>query len=234
MIWTDVGVGRAAAAERDVVIRPKYVRAPSRGVLYAHGSEAGEGGAVQWMSIPSRWPVMRAVGAKATMVAADLGGNQTWGNNTAIARMASAYTYARALPDFADTKVNILAQSMGATTALAWAAQNPTLVGRIALMIPVINLADLRDNSWVQPNIDAAYGGTYVEATQGATHNPLTLAAAGKFAGLQIQLWYGTTDTLCKPEHAEQFATYVPGCQLKPIPGGHAESTILEIDPDEL
>jgi hypothetical protein len=232
MIWTDTGVGRAFAGERDVIVRPKEARTSYQPVLYAHGSEGGDGGSTQWMGIKTRWPVMQAVAERSLMVCADLGGNQTWGNDTAIARFSSARTYIRSIAGVKTGKVNILAQSMGATTALAWAAANPTLVGRIVLMIPVINLTDVRTNSALyRPSIDAAYGGTYTEAAHGATHNPLTMAQLGKLAGIPIQMWYGIGDSLCKPEFAVQFANAVSTCEPRPIQGGHAESTISGVNP---
>lgn len=235
MIWTDTSIGRAFAGERDVVVRSKDSKASYQGVLYAHGSEGGDGGGTQWMGIATRWPVMQAVGESCLMVCADLGGNQTWGNDTAISRMTSARAYLRGIPGVKQGRINILAQSMGATTALAWAAANPTLVGRIVLMIPVINLADIRANSSLyRPYIDAAYGGAYNEATHGATHNPLTMAQLGKLAGVPIQMWYGIGDTLCKPEYAAQFANAISTCDPRPISGGHAESTISSVDADEI
>lgn len=233
MIWTDVSTGRAFAGERDVVVRSKDSKASYQGVLYAHGSEGGDGGGSQWMGIATRWPVMQAVADSCLMVCADLGGNQTWGNDTVISRMSSARTYLRGITGVKQGRINILAQSMGATTALAWAAANPTLVGRIVLMIPVINLADVRaSSSLYRPYIDAAYGGAYSEATHGATHNPLTMAQLGKLAGVPIQMWYGTGDTLCKPEYAAQFANAISTCDPRPISGGHAETTISGVDHD--
>lgn len=235
MIWTDTGIGRAFSDERDVVVRSKESRPVYQGVLYAHGSEGGEGGSSQWMGIGTRWPVMQAVGEKCLMVCADLGGNHTWGNDIAISRMGSARTYLRGISGVKQGRVNILAQSMGATTALAWAAANPSLVGRIVLMIPVINLTDVwTRSSLYRPQIDAAYGGSYNESAHGAAHNPLTMAQLGKLAGIPIQMWYGTGDTLCKPEYAAQFANAISTCDPRPIAGGHAESTISGVDPDEV
>jgi len=158
MIWTDTSIGRAYANERDVVVRNKDRQSSYQGVLYVHGSEGGDGGSSQWMGIKTRWPVMRAVGEKCLMVCADLSGNQTWGNDTAISRLSAARTYMRGIAGVKQGRVNILAQSMGATTALAWAAANPTLVGRIVLMIPVINLSDVHANSSMyRPYINAAW-----------------------------------------------------------------------------
>lgn len=99
-------------------------------------------------------------------------------------------------------------------------------------MIPVINLTDVRNNSSYQAAIDAAYGGAYTEAAYGATHNPLTIAQAGGLGGVKVQLWYGDTDTLCKPEFALQFAAALgSNCEVRRMGGGHAEETVYNIDP---
>lgn len=224
--------GKIQAGEQEVTLFPRSSRPTRMGVLYAHGAEGSSPGSLAWMNNPGRWGVMREVSARVPILCPELAGNDTWGNDTAIARMSASYTYLQTLPGVASGKVSILAQSMGATTAIAWAKANISKVDRIALMIPVINLTDVRNNSsFFRPYIDAAYGGAYTEAAYGATHNPLTIAQAGALAGIKVQLWYGATDTLCKPEFALQFAAALGAiCDVRRMGGGHAEETVANID----
>lgn len=236
---TVYGKGRVAAGDADVVATPRVPGAAKRGLLYVHGVEAEPGGGYQWMEKPTRWPLIRAlVESGRTMVSADLGGNGTWGNTTHIAKITEARNYLLTQPDVLPGRIDILAQSMGATGALAWAAQNSSLVNRIILLIPVLNLTDLRNNSSFQGAIDAAYGGTYTEAAHGAAHNPLTIAQSGALSFTPMQVWYGDADTLCKPADTQAFADALgqfgaAGAQheFRAMSGGHTEAIQLQVDP---
>ncbi|MFA1289983.1 alpha/beta fold hydrolase [Xanthomonas axonopodis pv. nakataecorchori] len=234
MTVTDFAKDRIAFGESDILLRPKHYQPPRHGTVYCHGSEGGGGGATAWMSIKTRWPAMTACSFGAPMLAGDIGGNSTWGNDTVVLRVHAAAGFVTGMAETLDDRVNLLAQSMGALGALAWARQNLAKVAKIILIIPVINLTDVRDNSSYQAAIDAAYGGTYSESANGAAHNPLTMAAAGAFADIPMQIWYGLSDSLCKREFAEQFAAYCPLAEMKPLDGGHTEEIQTLINPSEI
>ncbi|WP_440984900.1 hypothetical protein ACQHIH_15940 [Xanthomonas sontii] len=227
-------LGKVRSGENDLLLSQEQLLPLRRGVIYVHGAEGATPGGIAWTKLPGRWATLNAVSRTATILSSDLGGNATWGNDTVISAITGAWNYLKTLPGVSTDKVNLLCQSMGATGAIAWAAANPTLVNRIAMMIPVINLSDVRNNSSYQADIDAAYGGTYSESTYGATHNPLSIASAGKLAGMPIQLWYGATDSLCKPEFALQFASASGNCQLRRMNGGHAEETVYNMDSEAI
>jgi S-formylglutathione hydrolase FrmB len=216
-------------------MRPKNYAPAKAGIIYCHGAEGEAGGGLTWMKVPERIPMLRQLaGAGYTMVSADMGGVATWGNATAIARISSARTYIQTLAGVSAGKVVLVGQSMGALNALNWARANPTLVHCVIALIPVINLTDVRDNHGLSASIDSAYAGGYSQATYGAAHNPATFAAAGGLAGIPIQCWYGTTDTLCLPAFATAFGAAANACVLKPVAGGHAEATIALMDPAQV
>lgn len=226
--------GKVRSGESDLVIAQEQIIPARRGVIYVHGAE-GSPGSLAWTALPGRWPTINAVARRSTVLISDLGGNATWGNDTGINSITGAWNYLKTLPGVANDRVSLLCQSMGANNGVPWAAANPALVDRIVLMIPVTNTLDMRDNSSYKNDINAAYGGSYSESTHGPTHNPLTIAKAGKLAGIPIQLWYGATDTLCKPEFALQFAAAVgPTCELRRMNGGHAEETVGNMDSEAI
>jgi|GEM_PF-1502993 len=228
-------VGKVRPGENDLLLTQEQVVPVRRAVLYVHGAEgAGPGGGIAWTTYPGRWATLNAIARRSTILSSDLGGNATWGNDTVKAAITSAWNYLKTVPGVATDRVSLICQSMGATGGIAWAADNPSLVDRIVLMIPALNLLDIRNNSSYQADIDAAYGGAYSEAAYGATHNPLTIATAGKLAGIPIQLWYGDTDTLCKPEYALQFAAAAGNCQLHRMGGGHASETVYNMDSEAI
>lgn len=221
--------GKIAVNEEEVTCIPRIWN-DSYGVISVHGREAQNGGGREWLPTAARWPIMRGVGEKITMLSPDLGGLSTWGNNVLLSRMDATKNYLWGLPSVKTGKVKLLGQSMGGLGALVWAAANPTLVDRIVLVIPVLNLLDVRNNSSYGPEIDVAYGGSYSEATHGPTHNPLTMALAGKFANIPIQMWYGDADVLCKPEYSVAFANAAGNCEAHALSGNHEESTVLKMD----
>jgi len=222
-----VSSGHVAASELDMLVRPKATTL-KRGVLYVHGVEAANGGGAEWEKFSERSALISSlVLAGFEIASADLGGNSTWGNATVLSRISAARDYLLTqgvLPN----KIAIVATSMGALNALCWIAVNPSLVSCFVGMLPVVNLTDVHANNrgGFQPAINAAYGGSYSEALYGATHNPATMAASGKYAGVPIQFWYGSTDSIVIPSTVAAFQAAAGAlCTTTQIVGGHAEST---------
>ena len=117
---------------------------------------------------------------------------------------------------------------MGGQVSLNWAAANRDKVSCLVSVIPVVDPNDIvvNNRSGYAGLVNAAYQGGWSQATYGSTYNPLTLAQAGRFAGLPMLLFYGTTDALCVPAQTQAFATAAgPSCTLVPVTGGHALST---------
>jgi pimeloyl-ACP methyl ester carboxylesterase len=166
-------------------------------------------------------------------VAADAGGPQTWGNQAAIDGAQRSYVKVQTMPGTKPGKVFLIGASMGGLTALNWAAANPDKVAGIVLIIPVINVNDVKINNrgGYASLVNAAHGGNYDETTQGATKNPATMKHAGKFAGIPILLYYGLTDTVCVPAEAEAFASVVgPNVETVALNSGHDNASYLAVD----
>ncbi len=236
MIYCSVQKGTITAAEMAAIVRPKYPpRSPLHPVVYVHGAEGQEPSGLTWMKIATRWPLFRALtDAGHTVLSADLGGAETWGSPTLVARLSAAVAYTKQLPGVDGSKVVLFGQSMGGLGSLVWARQNLAQVHAAVAVIPVVNLTDLYANRGLAARISAAYGGSYSESTHGSVHNPATFAANGDLDGLRLQIWYGQQDDLCLPEFAAALGQYVPGCDANAVPGGHAESTVLEMDLDRV
>ncbi len=221
-------------SDQYVIVSPTRFTGNKRGILYINGAEA-DNGAYAWTTRPTSWPSFRTMANLGyTTLSCELGGSKTWGNDTAISRITDAYNQLLTLKGVSNEPILIIGQSMGGLNSLVWARTNKSLIHRMALFVPVINLTNVHDNSSYVTDIDAAYGGTYTEAAYGATHNPYTFAANGDLNGLVANLWYGTTDSLCLPQFATGIAGMVPSMTLTPVSGGHAESTIAQIDMTDL
>lgn len=206
-----------------------------RGILYCHGrgNGFGFGDAYEVVSAAERAALIHYMVDRGHVVlSCDLGGNATWGNGTAVARIATAIDYLLTLPNVAAGKVAIVGQSMGALNALNYVADFKTKVTSVSAIIPVVNLTRIHSDNQnnFAAEIAAAHGGAYSEAVLGATRNPLTRATNGNFGTMPVQLWYGATDTLVIPSDVAAFGGFLPKAKLYPLAGGHAESTVGLID----
>lgn len=230
-MWTSAGVGRVALGERDVIIYPTNHKQSMPGVVYVHGAEGDMGGGLTWMKIHERLPLLRALSdAGHVIISADLGGVATWGNDTALSRITAATSVLRAQNNVDDGPVVLVGQSMGGLNSILWAKSNTDDVLCIVLVIPVINLTDIHDNRGLDTVIDAAYLGGYSEDTYGSSKNPATLAANGELNGIEMLLYYGTTDTICVPSESIAFGNSVANAILVPLSGGHEEAIVPKID----
>ncbi|NID14410.1 alpha/beta hydrolase [Luteibacter yeojuensis] len=186
------------------------------------------------MKIPSRARLINAIAdAGYTMVSADLGGVETWGNDTAVGRITEAKTFLQSQPSVLAGPVILVGQSMGAMNSLVWAARFPASVKCIVCAIPVVNLSDLRERLF-KASIDGAYGGTYSDAAFGSQHSPYVMAASNPWSGIPIQIWYGDSDMVSPPAFVASLGRQTPSAELRLVRGGHAESTVEAIPPDQV
>jgi hypothetical protein len=214
-------------------IRPAV---PKYGVVHLHGASGTAWTAHGAPGTPGNYQAGTVVSAARdgrNAVAADAGGPQTWGNQAAIDGCQRSYDRVQTLPGTKPGKVWLIGASMGGLTALNWAAANPNKVAGIIMIIPVINLNDVKVNNrgGYAGLVNTAHGGNYNESTMGATKNPATMAGTGKYAGIPIQIFYGLTDTVCVPWEAEAFAAAVgANVEMNPLNSGHDDASYRSVD----
>lgn len=216
-------VGTVYASEQCIDISPKFPYAPvMKGVSYVHG--AGSNADYCLSPLGNQAARTFTVSSKYPAIAGDNGGQQTWGNDTAITRLGGNLTRLQARADVHDSEYALIGDSMGGIVSLNYAAQATVKPKAMVMVIPVINIEDIRANnrSGYAASINAAYGGAYNESTMGATKNPYTMRAAAKLQGIPMLIFYGATDTLCLPTFVQQFAAADPTKRtLVSIPTGH-------------
>lgn len=206
-----------ASGEALLVVTP-FLPKSGPPVIMVHGAEGAPNGAWAWTQYPTRTKVPRGcLDAGRLIHSPELGGNYTWGNPTCQARIDDAYARLGA------SKVVLAAQSMGGPGALTWAANNPSKVAGVIATIPVLHLGSILDSGYAA-DLNAAYGGSYSDETWG-DYSPVVRARRGTFPAVPLQIWYGTTDTLCLPQYAVEFIG-LTGAEGHAIPDGHAESTV--------
>lgn len=161
----------------------------------------------------------------------DNGGTQTWGNAASVTALDSYVTKAKS--NAGNGKYALVGDSMGGLVALNYAAQATVKPSAIVLTIPVLNPEDIRaNNRWSYASlVNAAYGGSYNEATMGSTRNPYTMRNDAKLKGIPMLIFYGATDDLCLPSFAQAFAAADPTNRtLVSLPSGHEEASYAATD----
>lgn len=200
---TSTGVGLYAASELHVLHRDRMKRSAGEiGLVNAHGY-----GATGLIGLDPNFapPVWRFCGAGRPAISADLGGTAAWANATSEARVNDAVAYMRAQTAAHATRVVLLGASMGAATVLNWARTHVSQVAAIALLIPALDLEDIRDNDrgGLAASMNSAYGGASAFDTAMATRNPFDAAAT--LSGIPIKAWYASDDPICRPERVTSF-----------------------------
>lgn len=223
MIRTTYGLDRYFTGEYDAVFGTarSWAGAQSAGVVFCHG--ANESATIAYADNAQR-AIMRGVGLNATVHVGDLGGTNTWGNDTAIARVEDAVTYLRSGWGQGGPVV-LVGISMGNLSAMAYALANPDDVAAIASVIPALDLNDLVTNRGMGAAINPAYGGAYNDGTDGPTHSPVLFAA--DLPAVPIKLWYASDDPLCVASTVTAFVAARPSTVTVNVGAlGHSDAAV--------
>jgi pimeloyl-ACP methyl ester carboxylesterase len=208
-IATSYGLGVYAAGEAHVLVtRKDYKPDGSRpGCVYCHSLGAKAMSALDpTLAQPMAWAIANA---GLPLLATDLGGTATWGNDTAQARASDAKTALQGAVGGAKAgKVAAIGVSMGGLSSLNWIRANPALVSALALVCPVVDLGYEHDNNvnGYAASIEAAYGGAAGYAAAVAAHDPTQNAAAIAALGIPIQMWRASNDAIAVTARQDAFA----------------------------
>lgn len=224
--------GRYAPGEGDLVLSRRTWRLdgrPACAVLYCHG--AGTSGVLAFHTdSPGQRALLADISEHWPTVAADLGGPFNWGNNASRSRVEDARVYAQGeTVGASDGPVVLVGASMGAAVAVNYAAAHPSNVACMVLILPVVDLQDIRvnDRGGYRSSIDSAWGVTYPAALP-AGANPTGHAAS--VAGIPTQVWYAPDDAVCTAATVEAFAT-ATDAELHSLGNlGHTAAAIQAID----
>lgn len=218
---TEYIVGGYHAGEGAYVWRTHDLVDDARLVVHCHPSGGNA------LSFPTfRRDMAKLVGGgRALVVDPDLGGTETWGNDTSIARVDEVIAWAAATYGTATDRVSLIGDSMGALTALGWAWRNTAEVGGVVCRLPVVALDAFHDANRLSKAtaIEGAYGGLTPYNAAVATHDP---SASGPVAAIapvasRVLLMYSTDDPAALPAEvtAYQAATRCRALPLGPV--GH-------------
>lgn len=195
------------------------------GVLYMHGASSDE---TQMTNLATAngniFAICRGLAYAGHVVMSFNADGNHWGNDASWVRIDDAIAYMQGtLGAKASWQVGMLGASMGGC-GLSWAGQGN--LGKLACfagLTPVSDIQSVYDETpALRAQIDAAYGGTYSDATDGPDHNPLLLAEAGLLDGLSYKAWYGATDAIVLPQTVLDLAAALsPTGATQSVTGDH-------------
>lgn len=209
------GIGHIVGGEGHVAFLPGNWR-PGRGgmgVIFCHGANAPYSDAAKILG--QRRVMLALAKAGFAVIAPDLGGTQTWGNDTSITRVGQARTYLQETLGADPGRIVLGGASMGGFVSCNYARQNLEDIACWFGIIPARDLSDFHTRNPLGSTalINAAYGGAYDEATMGPTHNPANYVEAGDLDGLPMHSWYAGSDTVCLPSIELDFAAVQGSCE---------------------
>lgn len=195
------GVGEYHTGEGHLLLAPTRWRRDGGtvGVIYLHGATQTELQMIDGTLVGIR-TICFAIAAAGWPVLGIYAAGDTWGNDTAKARILEGITFLQGL-GARPGPVALLGASMGGCNAVSFTGTNPSAVCCAVGLVPVSDLEDMRANNrgGLAGSVDAAYGGAYNNATHGLDHNPTVLAANGDLDTVPYACWYGATDDIVIP-----------------------------------
>lgn len=151
------------------------------------------------------------INAGFVVLCCDLGspnaGSGLYGNDTVLARIEAAWTWAKANVAVKQDKFIIDAGSRGTVDAINYAQRNPSKVIALVAGIPVCDAEDVRANnrSNQQAAIEAAYTNNAGWQAARASRNPVEIAASYGATGIPSRFYVSSNDNVALPQYADQF-----------------------------
>lgn len=227
---TSTGRGRMTAGQVDCYSIGENFNPELPPVIYGHGA-GSDAAMLSGFELPGHQPIVQAltdmgfavVGASAA---------QSYGNAAAMTSVTNAVTFARNTLGCSTKPIAMLGTSMGGTTAMTYAYNNPTLVACIVGLIPIIDLAEMveQDTLGLASAVLAAWSVAALPLPAGA--DPNTAGHRATLAQIPMQHWYATDDAVSANITSFQQAT---GCDVRAVgPYGHSDESIRRSWPTDI
>lgn len=198
------GTGRVYSGERETLVIPRgKINSEKKGIIVVHGAGASAASFFQ-LSLTHQIKFSLALcRAGFVIVAPDLGGTHTWGNDTVVSRIESARQFLVSLG--CNQKVCLVGTSMGGLNSLNYTRAYPSRVAALIALIPAADLEMLRDTHG--SSIESAWG-IGSGGVLPARANPNTIENAAQIASsnADIGFYYSTAETIADAPGVEQMA----------------------------
>jgi predicted alpha/beta hydrolase family esterase len=219
-------------SQLDTYFKPRIRNTSLPPTLYLHGAGGNAAEAVGAGGLDAVRTLLREVAAVGYNITTPTA-TQLWGNSTAISRTTDAITWNRSNLGSTNNPVVIIGASHGGTCALRYISDNPGDVACAVLVIPAVDMEDIRNTDvlGLRDDIDAAWGVTY-PAPLPAGANPAQNTA--DYLGVPLQIWYATDDPVCSPSSVTAFAT-ATGAEIHSVGNlGHSNAAIAAVDTQQV
>lgn len=203
-------------SELSVLLLPRTVNPARRAVLYSHGAN-GDG--AQAVEAATQRGVTRNMAALAeaglVVLGADMGGPQTFGNDTLLTAMEGHRDWLWSSGLCATDKLILAGASMGNLSSSRFAAAHPTQVAGIVAWIPGIDIEDMRtrDVLGTRSLINTAWGlpaGSYIggadQTPVPARGKPLDPSNLALVNAIPTHLFYSSADTVTTSAAVDAYA----------------------------
>ncbi len=219
-------LGAVAVGETDTVFAPRTPRVGTCGLILLHGS----GNPQQFTDSASQHASAQLAAAFASAgiptIAGEFGG-QTWGNDTVMSRIDTAWGVLQsAYPSMRVDKVCLLGVSMGAAAVARYSQTYPSKVAAVIGLIPLWDLVALYEANILgkQTEIGTAWGVTAPAALPSAADVAANAALA---AGIPTLAGYSTADAVVAPSWVTDYVAAVGGTAVvTDTVYGHADQAI--------
>lgn len=218
--------GNVNTGEHEFALVPTKPRSANVTALLFHGS--GHPFAAHDTTQPN-FGMLAALIAEAgiPVITAEFGG-QGWGKPGVMTMGDTALTYMHSICGTRTDACITIGASMGAYTALRYAATNPSKVLAVAGIIPLTNMTYFYGSNigGAQSEIAGAWGVTAPAALPTASQ---VQEEASTF-NMPIKLWYSHADALIRPADTTAFAAAAPHCTAVDVgANGHSDATGLDV-----
>jgi hypothetical protein len=170
-----------------------------------------------------------------TEPAATPGGGNGWGNATSENYITQARNYLINTAKAKNGKVLLIGQSMGHIACVRYTRNFKANVAGIVSSMGVADLSNIYANATYTASINTAHGGTWSQASLGATTNPLTIAQAGSLSGVPWQGWYGVSDTTVPKSTSDALVTAIgASASVNYVTGAHDWNAVANWNIDSI
>lgn len=203
MAFSSYGVGQYQASEAHQFWAPRMYKpdGTKRCVIFCHG--AGGSYAVG--------PHEKLFAAKGIpIMSTDLGGADTWGNDTSLSRITTAWTYAKSTFGAKTDRYGLWAGSMGTLTALLQILADSAHICVMGGALPIVDPEQVRaaNAGGYQAAIQTALTGG-VDTTVADAKRPNQNNSSFVSAGVPVKLWISSSDTVGDSTLANSFVSAI-------------------------
>lgn len=217
--------GRIAAGENDQVWLPRNIRSGKVGLILLHGSGNPDG----WMdpvNQPSSQKLAAALASAGIPCISGAMGYQTWGNDTAMARIDAAWSLLAAKAPISTDKIALLGGSMGGALGARYSQLYPSKVAAFVGIIPLLDLKTFYADQAHLAEIATAWGVTSPADLPGSAD---ILGNAAAAASVPARFWYSSSDVLVKPAYVTNYAAAINAQAINVGTNGHSDATVAQV-----